>query len=207
MSDPLMDPRPELVAEDELAKLTGDVTISPGSLVIRYRFESRTDARLLLFDGIQTAEAGPRRVDLNLAYVSYDGPSTLSARRVVPPAPTRCTVGFGIVPWLRIVRSGAGVTGRIRLRFPIEEYNPYFPPDFRAEREERRASRLRLELAYVRDHEAFRVRPIPDLPAYHTFRRTGEAPDDVVLRSLMAECALQLEVPVLERVDRPFERV
>lgn len=207
MSDPLLDPRPELVAEDAFATLTGDVTVSPGSIVIRYRFRSRTDASLLLFDGIQTSETDPRRLDVNLAYVSFEGPTTIAARKVVPPAPTRCTVGFGIVPWLRVVRPESGVSGRIRLRFPIEEYNPYFPPGFRARLEERQASRLRLELAYIRHHEAFRISPIPDLPGFHTFRQTGEAPEDVVLQSLEAECALPVEVPVLERVDSQFERV
>ena len=127
MSDPLLDPRPELVAEDAFATLTGDVTVSPSSVVIRYRFKPRTDARMLLFDGIQTAEAGPRRLDLNLAYVSYDGATTIAARRVVPPGADEVRRRLRHRPVASSRPSGEQCVGPYPPAFPDRGVQPSLP--------------------------------------------------------------------------------
>lgn len=184
--------------------MDAEFEFSSQTLVVQYQVKSQTKDKLAIFDGITRDTARGPKWDRFLAYVSFEPPSTLAIKRIIPPLPTLKNVEFAFVPFAHILYEDTHY-GEIRLSVPVVEYNPYYPPSPRSVYSQVMAQFVELVLEYTIINENIGVEEVEGLPNLYRLHRIGSTPISIYQISLNVE-APKPGVPVKQRRDM-FERV
>lgn len=184
--------------------MNAEFEFSSQTLVVHYQVNSLTKDKIAIFDGITRDTARGLKWDRFLAYVSFEPPSTLAIKRIIPPLPKLIDVELAYVPFAHILYENTHY-GEIRLSVPVWEYNPYYPPSPRSVYSQVMAQFVELILEYTIINENICIEEVEGLPNLYRLYRIGSAPTRLYQISLNVE-APKPGVPVKQRRDM-FERV
>lgn len=143
--------------------------ISRNYITIRYSVRSKANSSILLFDAPRRiAQDGNLKYDAHLAYVSFEPPTTLAVKRIIPSLPIRKSVEMARDPLAHQLSPGATVNGEIQISLPASEYSPYYPPDRDSSYSQESARELKLVLEYALPSPDSKAVPISGLEGlYH----------------------------------------
>jgi len=129
--------------------LTGEVKQDKDSIVISYELKNQSHNPVLAWDLIVSESGGSETIYDNLAYVCFEEPNTLRVVRGVLELPLDRDVYQKEIPYARAIEPMSSVTGRIVLRMPLEEYNPYYEPSIPENEKEVEIGKIRLLIAWT----------------------------------------------------------
>lgn len=207
-------------AEDALVRLEAEFAVADNAINVRYIVVNKTQTPVLVFDALRRlGQDGQLKYDPQMAYVTFEPPTTLALKRVIPDLPKEKDVEMSHMPWAHRAGPDEIVKGEIRLALPAEEYSPYYPAGKKAVFSDAKAMKLKLVVAYVPAGPGLPVMPVKDMPGLFEIggpKETGEesaATKDVSKavpqpeeRLIQVEMTAPKPVPVRRRTDR-FEPV
>ncbi len=133
-------------------QLEVSINLEKDVLSLSYKAKNITDSNLYLFNIFWNVdETGKEIREKEQLYVCLVDDKVLSISKRIAPLPMWKVVEWRIIPYVTKVEPGKTFEENVRLKQPIEEYNPYFPKGLDSETEIRLAEKVIFSLDYIRE--------------------------------------------------------
>jgi hypothetical protein len=108
--------------------MTATAENTPAGLVVNYVVENHTDQNVYLWDMMIGYDDGKQKIDHDSAYVFFAEPKTVRIIRAELPLPKTFDIARKEIPFARVLAAKSKLTGTIKLKHPVTEFSPYYPP-------------------------------------------------------------------------------
>lgn len=108
--------------------MTATAENTPAGLIVNYVVENHTDQSVYLWDLMIGYDDDKQKIDHDSAYVFYAEPKTVRLIRAELPLPKTFDIARKEIPFARALAAKSKLTGTIKLKHPVTEFSPYYPP-------------------------------------------------------------------------------
>lgn len=147
----------EEMTEKQMPKLDVNYDLSGSEITVEYNVKNTTGKAIYLFNVLPAPGSFDRVADQPL-YCAMRDDGTLAFAKMVPPVPKIRTVEFRQIPFVTRVEAGKAYTEKLRLRVPVNEFNPYFPSTDESETEPVTSERAVFILQFIREDDGLETK-------------------------------------------------
>jgi hypothetical protein len=177
--------------------LVVDAKVQDQTVRLQYRVRNTRDKPIYLFNVLwDWDEKGDYVVPPIPVYACLKQESMLHLAKQILPLPHNREVEVRMVPFATKVEVGQEFSATFQLALPVQEYNPYFPPDGKSAYQTMIADVMVFSLHFVNELDGLKTQSAP-LPGAFLLQHPKLLSQIETLRS----DALRVQVPVQKRLD------
>lgn len=173
------------------------LSIQGSTFQVQYQVKNTRDKPIYLFNALWGwDEKGNYVLPPSPVYVCLKREGFLHLAKRILPLPRGRRVEVRIVPFATKVEVGQEFSETLQLALPIQEYNPYFPPDEQSTYQIMTAEAMVFSLQFVGELEELKVQSAPLPGALHL-----QHPKLLSQVETLQSDTLRVQVPVKKRLD------
>jgi len=182
--------------------MTASAENTTENLIVKYEVQNHTDQPIYIWDLMIGYSGNEQVIDKDAAYIFFAEPKTIRLIRAELPLPSTFDIARKEIPYARILANGEKISGMIRLKHPVKENSPYYPPVTSENEASVNCSEINLLVGWTRVRPGMQIteRTISGQKVY-AIRGTWDPPHQEILQETMP---VQAE---LFTYTTPFERM